>query len=65
LRFDVDVLDFYDEILAFFGLEAILATFSKILGNFFTNLLGHSDSSMSLNVHAKFELSRVCREQQA
>ncbi len=63
MRFDVDVLDFYDEILAFFGLATVLTTFPKIWG-FFPQSSGHSDSSF-FNVHTKFELSRVCTEQQA
>jgi hypothetical protein len=29
MRFDVDVLDFYDDILAVFDLATVLATFSK------------------------------------
>ncbi len=42
MRFDVDALDFYDDILAVFDLATVLATFSKSW-EFFSQPSGHSD----------------------
>ncbi len=38
MRFDVEVLDFYNYILAVLGLATVLATFSKSWGILFPNL---------------------------